>query len=437
MKPPANLPQPPPPQADTRAGADPRRDLVQRVAGSTSFQKAKRLREFLQFVGERALSEPERAIREHEIGSAVFGRQAEFDPSADTLVRVHASQLRKKLQHYFATEGAGEPLVIELPRGSYLPVFHERAATRIESPEPQPPSRRRLRAHGLALGLGTLCIILAGLSLALWLRDRDLSRGQRTRVEPRPAVERLWKQLFGNGKTTYVVLSDSMLTVFQDLLHTQLSPTEYQRKQFLMMAEQRLADPLTRDFAHRAINRQYTSIADVNVERRISALGFSLGTPIEVLLAREAGPAHLRTNNTILVGPRRANPWIELFEKQLNFRSRYDEERRMSYLDNAAPRPGEQTTYTVTWDQAGYCRVAYLPNLDGNGTILIISGTDMSSSDAGAEFITSEHWVKRLHSTLGVPDNRPLPHFEALLRTRLVFGAAPNFELVAHRVQKP
>jgi hypothetical protein len=67
---------------------------------------------------------------------------------------------------------------------------------------------------------------------------------------------------------------------------------------------------------------------------------------------------------------------------------------------------GEEPRYVVKWDSLGYCRVAYLPNLDATGSILIISGTDLSSSDAGAEFITSERWVRHLRSALAVPDSK-------------------------------
>ncbi len=77
--------------------------------------------------------DPVVAYEEAEIRTAVFGRSPDADDPEDTLVRVQASQLRKRLQVYFATEGADEPTVIEVPKGSYSPVFKPRP------PEPLPP----------------------------------------------------------------------------------------------------------------------------------------------------------------------------------------------------------------------------------------------------------------------------------------------------------
>ena len=67
---------------------------------------------------------------------------------------------------------------------------------------------------------------------------------------------------------------------------------------------------------------------------------------------------------------------------------------------------------------------------------MIISGTEMGSSEAGVEFITTERWVRQLRTMLGVAGKQPAPYFEVLLRTHLVISAAPSFEIVAYRVLK-
>jgi hypothetical protein len=97
---------------------------VQRVATSVAFQKAHRLRDLLLYLADRSLRQPDVPIREHEIGVDVFGRAPGFDTSQDTLVRVQASQLRKKLQQFFVDNASEEPLMFDLPKGSYTLVFH-------------------------------------------------------------------------------------------------------------------------------------------------------------------------------------------------------------------------------------------------------------------------------------------------------------------------
>ena len=100
--------------------------LLERAAASSQLRRAARSREFLYYVGTRVLKEGCTEIHEQELGHAVFGRPENYDTSQDNIVRVSATELRKRLEGYFTTEGASEPLVVEIPRGSYLPVFRAR-----------------------------------------------------------------------------------------------------------------------------------------------------------------------------------------------------------------------------------------------------------------------------------------------------------------------
>src|ERR1700675_4649473 len=97
--------------------------LLQRVLWSRLIEKSVRIRDLLVYVSDRLLQDPAAEIHEQEIGHKVFGRDADYDTGADNIVRVTASQARKKLEQYFASEGAGEPIILEIPKGQYAPVF--------------------------------------------------------------------------------------------------------------------------------------------------------------------------------------------------------------------------------------------------------------------------------------------------------------------------
>jgi hypothetical protein len=419
--------------------SDSRWELVQRIAGSSGFHKSKRLRDFLLFVSEHALRNPDETVHEHELGRGVFGRSDDFDPSQDTIVRVHASQLRKRLQQYFETEGSSETTVVEIPKGTYMPTFRPREVV-AEAPvqrSEEPPIKALSRSTAAVAAAGLLCLALAAFSVWLLTENHRLANRFAGGIEPRPSVEFLWQTIFGNGRTSYLVLSDSTVTMFQDLIRRQLTATEYQRRQFQELAQQRLSDPRELDFARRLMNRQFTSFVDAKLAGRIGLLNASLGVPTEVVLARFANPNYFQDHNVVLSGPNRGNPWVELFEHQLNFQSRYDEDIPQASIENLAPLPAEASTYVVEWDRVGYCRLAWLSNQGGTGSVLIISGTDMVSSDAGAEFITSERWVKDLLSRLAVKEGDPIPHFEVLLRAQLALGGVASFEIVAHRAITP
>ena len=100
--------------------------LLERVVGSVHLRRAPRLREFLAYVGSRSLKEGRTQIHEQEIGVDVFGRPTSYDTSVDNIVRANATELRKRIEAYFETEGVNETLLMEIPRGSYVPVFWRR-----------------------------------------------------------------------------------------------------------------------------------------------------------------------------------------------------------------------------------------------------------------------------------------------------------------------
>jgi serine/threonine-protein kinase len=99
-----------------------------RIEVSKPFALSLRMRRFLRFAVERALAGDRDALKEYTIGVEVFDRSAEYDPRIDSIVRVEARRLRKKLAQYYAGEGTDEPLRFSLPEGSYVPLIQPRDA---------------------------------------------------------------------------------------------------------------------------------------------------------------------------------------------------------------------------------------------------------------------------------------------------------------------
>lgn len=423
----------PVPPEDKLAG-DPRWALVQRVAASAVFERSKRLRDFLLFAGERAVRSPEKPLSEPEIRREVFGRTADADATEDTLVRVQASQLRRRLEHYFTVQGATEPVVIDLPRGTYMPVFRQRAgAATAAAATTRPALGPRLPSWAAAV---VLALLVACVGLFVDARRwRARARGAVGTPVLGARVDHLWRQMFGQAPV-YVVVADSNLTLLQDAAQYQLSLPEYQRRQFQAIAQERFPEA-HRAWGWRLMNREYTSVADARLVQHIAAVRGAQGRGIDVVMARHADPSQFQSSSTILSGPRRANPWMELFERRLAFESHFDEKGRRAWFSNAAPQPGEPAEYEMQWGKTGYCRVAYLPGLSGPGKVLVISGLDMSSSDAGSEFLTNERRVQELEAALGIGPRDAVPHFELLLRTRILIGTASEGEIVTLRRLAP
>ena len=104
------------------------RELVDRIVASSEFRRATRLRDFLLYVVDRKLAGLSNELTEVFIGQRVFGRPPSYNPSEDSIVRTEARNLRQRLERYFEGEGRGEPILLEIPKGGYLPVFRPRQA---------------------------------------------------------------------------------------------------------------------------------------------------------------------------------------------------------------------------------------------------------------------------------------------------------------------
>ncbi len=110
------------PQAD-----DVRREL-RRLLKSPAFRDSLRLTSFLKFVVEAVLEGKSNRIKSYTIAVEALGRGAGFDPQADPIVRVEAGRLRQALTRHYTTTGCNDPIVIDIPRGTYVPTFGWRDA---------------------------------------------------------------------------------------------------------------------------------------------------------------------------------------------------------------------------------------------------------------------------------------------------------------------
>jgi TolB-like protein len=114
------------------------RAALERVLASPAFAGAGRLSRFLRFTVEQALEGRADRVKEYVLGVEVFDRSDGFDPRLDSIVRVEARRLRAKLTEYYAQDGAADPLVIQLPKGAYVPTFE---------PRPLAPAASSTAAH--------------------------------------------------------------------------------------------------------------------------------------------------------------------------------------------------------------------------------------------------------------------------------------------------
>src|SRR5262249_16470647 len=96
---------------------------LERVLASAGFARSERLSRFLRFVVEGHLEGKDRELKESLLAIDVFGRSPGYDSKKDPIVRTEAGRLRTRLNEYYLGEGKDDPLIIELPKGGYVPVI--------------------------------------------------------------------------------------------------------------------------------------------------------------------------------------------------------------------------------------------------------------------------------------------------------------------------
>ena len=119
-----------PSQPPVDSGPRPSRAAVieelQRILASADFDSTTRSRDFLDYAVTTVLSGHTEEVSQHAIAQTVFHRGPEFDPATDPIVRMQAGRVRRSLEHYYLTQGVKNPVEIQLPKGTYVPVFRFR-----------------------------------------------------------------------------------------------------------------------------------------------------------------------------------------------------------------------------------------------------------------------------------------------------------------------
>ena len=128
-----------------------RQQLV-RILNSGPFHQSQRRQRFLEYLVNETLAGRGERLKGYNIALEVFDRPETFDPTIDPLVRIEAARLREKLREYYGTDGQGDPIHIDLPKGTYTPQIEFRQPT---TPDPRPD---RPNATTAELVAGTCCL---------------------------------------------------------------------------------------------------------------------------------------------------------------------------------------------------------------------------------------------------------------------------------------
>jgi len=163
------------------------REQLEKILASEVFSRSQQLRRFLSFVVEQTLSAQGHTLKESVLAHELYGKGTDFDGGTDAVVRVDARRVRDKLREYY--EGRSDPVIISLPKGSYVPLFEDNSASVAAPTLPVavaalPKRRTFTHRRRAAVLVGTLSLVIVVATAVIAWRALHHSTNAPTQLLP-------------------------------------------------------------------------------------------------------------------------------------------------------------------------------------------------------------------------------------------------------------
>jgi hypothetical protein len=421
--------------------------LIERILQSKSFRKAQRPSDFLLYICRKALSGQTSELSEQDIGENVFTRKEGFDPGLDNIVRVTARRVRQKLEEFYAVEGHAESMILSVPVGGYVPRFEQRHPVvfdpviepeAVTSPEPLARmvaslavAEERRIVEAKPNGVPLIWIVAVAAAIAATLGGVNAWRYRVHEAELDLPANAMWSTLFAPSRRSIFVPGDSALVLFENHTHHPVALGDYISKRYL--AEIPAGSRYPADVEREEAERPYNSVVDVRFAAEIARLP-EASKPVDIVLPRDLSLEDLKESDVILSGAREANPWVQMFQDSLDF-SIVDRQQGNNYtVVNRHPAAGEPQMYSYNGDDpahVAYAIVAYMPNLSGQGRVLLLQGTTMAGTEAAMDFVLDPDGLNQFLASH--TQHRQVQPFQVLLETTNINGSSPKSRILSYR----
>jgi hypothetical protein len=446
-------------------------EQVRRVVQSATFRNATTLQQLLQFLAAKTLSGSTEILKEYTIGVEALGRKADFDPKIDPIVRVQSHRLRLKLREYYEVEGSADPILIQFPKGHYLPIFepmststrslgesageHDssthvddertlaggQTAYKTSAGEEQPGGR-----NGRVIFAAVAAIAIAAVAywLGSWHAQKQLSAGiKEPAVSTATAagdriVESFWARFLGNDTSPVIAYTDAVFLLDD-------SNDLFRFRHGAIDSRGAVVDPhLAHDFASNPTivaqagqlyyENGYTGTGELESIAMLAGLLGRMGLRPIIKSSRDVTPDDLNQHNVILLGSPFQNAAVAQLLAAGDFSYQNPDQHREQWraqILNAHPRTGEAPAYRTERDatsqvlQADYSLITIGPGVTPGRSIAILGGLDTKGTEGATMFATSKVGVERMQKALnafGDPTKGDLTPFQALVRVQLAKG---------------
>lgn len=403
------------------------REALQRVAGSRTLRDSEALRRLLLYLGEASLGDRAEQLKEYTVGVEALGRPSHYDPRTDSSARALAARLRRKLEEYYAEEGAGSLIKVGLPKGGFKLTFEH-------LPTPSPPAdpaaavTRWKRIAGVCLGASLLSISL------LLFRGRPAA--QAPALPWNAELEALW-QPFLDEHTPIVVSFGSPLFVSMPNAFVRW-PAINDWKSALGSDE---LNGLASYFrspqqgkARFAPNYDYAGVGDVHGAFLIARL-LASKKPEQLSLKRGIVLSweDIKNNHLVFIGNGKNQ------EKLRDILTDRDFALGETAVRNLKPQPGEPLEFRETIDERtgerreDYALLTFLPGLEQGRYMLLLSAMNTETIWGAVEAVTNPKFVTPLVAHLRSGGRLPRA-FQAVVKIRLGAGVPVEVSYATHHV---
>ncbi len=402
---------------------------VDRIVASHGLHGSESLCKLLRYLTSHALDHPGAPLKEYQIATEVFGRPADFDPQVDSTIRVQAGRLRSKLTEYYASEGADDPVVVELPKGTYVISFHHRptpgrngAGAHPASESAALPATNGWRTAFLVAS-SLLALTIAALAVLLWAH-RSGESALAGETEPAPAAFQIfWTPFLTGAQEPWIIFSNAAFVGRPETGLRYFNP-----------------DHDTRNL----IFDHYTGVGEVLAVHDLDDVFGLLRRRVRVKRGSLFSLDDVQNNDLIFVGSPSENLTLLDIPGSKDFVfQRLTSGARAGDLAivNLHPKQGEPATVVASPSNSplaeDYAIVALMPGLNPDRSVMILAGTTTFGTEGAVEFVSRPKTVSELLAKLSVSKAGELKPFEALLKVKVARGVPVETELLAVRTRTP
>jgi hypothetical protein len=390
------------------------------ITGGPAFKGSPRSAQFLEYIIWQSATGKMAALKERTIGVELFGRSPAYDTGEDAIVRVTASDVRKRLVLHYSGVGNASEFRITLPSGGYVPeliriprmgtddLAHQLplAENPVEIPVPR-SAPLVAREYGTQFGwkywiLPILGIIALTAGIALSIMNppvRAITVGKRVKGSSSAP----WATLFDGSRRVLIVASDPNIEEIQRISRSSLSLSDYANQSYLPPGTSNLS-PSQISFMKEILRGNKISAFDGSIIANLASLMTPGQSRLLVKAARNFRVQDLQTDeNLVFLGSPRSNPWTSMFDPILDFRFAFNAQTQREFIRNVHSGKGESNEYIPTaggFDTGeSYAIISVFHNPGYGGRVLIIAGASGEGTEAAGNLVADPaRWAAILQS---------------------------------------